>query len=196
MIAMEEGRVKIDGMSFLTSLLINVIVFTLAFVYVAHAPTGTLGNDVTGTLGENVGPPGINDYIFDETTQPNVDMLEIPPPADFVGGGFGEAPGKTEGTSTGQPAIDLPQFQWIYDSNFLQSQYRGKVYWVCLDLNLDASGNLTSEPKLVTSSGESFVDTETISRIKKTKFTPAKNKETGEAVASKSRIWVVWNPGG
>lgn len=185
---MEEGRVKIDGMSFLTSLLINVIIFSLAFVYLAHAPSAAPGSDI-GNL-------AIIDYTPDEPSQPKVEMLEIPPPADFIGGGSGETAGQTGGTSPAQQAIDLPQFQWIYDSNFLQGPYRGNTYWVCLDLNLNALGNLASEPKLVTSSGESLVDLETINRIKKTKFTPAKNKETGEPVASKSRIWVVWYPGG
>ena len=172
----KRGR-KTDGLSLLTAILINVIIFALAFVYIADVEPKAMLLDP----GETVTPTDLE--VSAVTVE---EVLEILPPADFV----------NESVADVSENYDLPEFKNIFNSEFLPIGNRGKEYLVTVKLDIGADGVLIGEPEIIVTSGEKAVDDETITRLKKLKFTPAKNTSTGEAIGAVVTTRIFWLPYG
>lgn len=173
---MDRGR-KTDGLTLLTAILINVIIFSLAFVYIA---AGEQPETVVLPT-ETVTP------VEGEVSAGHVaEVLELLPPADFV----------DESGEDISENYDYPQFKNVFNSYLLPSAYRGNEYLITVKLDIDPSGNLASEPRVVVSSGEKVVDDETIRRLKRLKYKPAVNLTTGESVAAVVTTQIFWLAGG
>jgi TonB family protein len=166
-------------MSFLTSLLINLIIFSLAFVYIAGgSPAGDI--DFEPTPDE---PPEA-----EESTAPVPEPLDIQPPADFVSG--------TSPEELYEDEFEFPRFKQVFDSYLLPAPYRGNKYVVTVRLEIDTAGHLISEPLIVVSSGEKVVDQETVDRLKRIRFTPLRHTVTGQPIPTILTTKIFWDPGG
>jgi hypothetical protein len=173
---MNRGR-KTDGLSLLTAILINVIIFALAFVYITKIEPESMAVETAST----VTPTDLE--VSAVTVE---EVLEILPPADFV----------NESVANVSENYDLPEFKNIFNSDFLPAGYRGSEYIVTVKLDIGANGVLNGEPEIVVSSGQEIVDDETITRLKKLKFTPAMNTSTGEAIGAVVTTRIFWLPYG
>jgi hypothetical protein len=175
----ERGRGKTDGISFITSLLINLIIFSLAFVYVAGGQPP----------GKTAVPP-----TQDESPESEISIMVVPepldilPPADFVN--------EPDGKWLDEEAFEYPRFKQIFDSYQLPPPYRGNEYLVTVKLDIDIEGHLASEPDIIVSSGEKEVDEETIRRLKKIRYTPARTSADGELITAILTTKIFWYPGG
>ncbi len=171
-----RGR-KTDGLSLLTAILINVIIFALAFVYITEIEPKATSIDTESA----VMPTDLE--VSAVTVE---EVLEILPPADFV----------NESVANVSENYDLPEFKNIFNSDFLPTAFRGKEYLVTVKLDIGADGKLAGEPEIVVSSGQKVVDDDTITRLKKLKFTPATNTSTGEAIGAVVTTRIFWLPYG
>ncbi len=196
---MEPARRKTDGASILSSLLINIIVFSLAFVYVASGPSNGSVEPIPELItplevDDGIAPPAADDAAAvapDDGVTVVPDPAEVlAPPADFV------AIDDTASAPADKSNYDYPKFKQIFDSYQLTGENRGKEYIVTVKLDIDANGQLESEPKVVVSCGTRAVDEETVRRLQRVRFTPAVNTVSGKAVAAEMTTRIFWFPGG
>jgi TonB family protein len=172
---MDRGR-KNNGITLLTAILINVIIFSLAFVYMVDREKPSPAILPGGT------DPPVEGEV---STAHAAEVLELLPPAEFI----------DESGADISDDFDFPQFKNIFNSYLLPGNYRGKEYLVTVKLNIDPSGKLASEPRVVVSSGEKDVDDETVRRLQRVSYRPAKNISTGEPIGAEVTAQIFWLPG-